>query len=193
MGRLCLRAGDTAGAGKVYQKALQWSGELATIDVKKFDYQWDLGFVHYRLGLHALRAKDPGAATHFQNCRTVREKLAAQDKSNERRQMELMLVVAHCGDHTRAVKIATRLENTVKADAEFLVDLGRTYAQCAAAVPNAPDLQSRYTNEALRVLRAAVQLGYRDEVYLNTEVDLDPVRAAPDFARLVDDLGGSAR
>lgn len=188
IGDFSLRTGDNAKAAEHYQRAETALAELARQDRKKFDYQWDLGFAHYRLGQHALRTKDEtGAKAHFRNCLKIREELASKDNINERRQMELMLVVAHCGDHVGAAEIATRLEKSVKHDAEFMIDLGRTYAQCAAA-SSTPDFKTRYTSEALRALRAAVKLGYRDEVYLKTEVDLDPLRADPDFARLLEEV-----
>jgi len=98
----------------------------------------------------------------------------------------LMLVLAHVGMHAEASSLAAKLEEKVKPDAEFLIDLGRTYAQCAAVA--SLDFQSRYTCKAMCVLRAAVELGYRDEMYLKTEVDLDPLRTDPDFARLVDEV-----
>src|SRR5262249_45967765 len=120
----------------------------------------------------------------------IRRQLADKDPINERRKMELMLVLAHCGECEKAAGIATDLEKKVKPDAEFLIDLARTYAQCAAADGK---LASRYTAEALRVLRAAVALGYRDQAYLKLEVDLDPIRSSPEFTRLVEQIHGKRK
>jgi len=92
-------------------------------------------------------------------CATVREKLAAQDPKNERRQMELMLAKAHVGEHAKAAAIAVNLEETVCADSEFLVDVARTYAQCAAAATGETALQAHYKAEAIRALREAVERG----------------------------------
>ena len=54
--------------------------------------------------LLALRSKDDsGARGHFESCLAVREKLATQDKGNDRRQMELMLVLAQAEVRGRRV------------------------------------------------------------------------------------------
>src|SRR5262249_26040358 len=124
---------------------------------------------------------------HFEDCRAVREKLAAQDKTNDRRQMEHMLALAHCGRHNEAAAIAARLLR-LAPDAELLIDLARRYAQCAAGATGDESLRSRYTNEAIEALRKAVKLGYRDEVYLATEVDLDPVRSHAAAVRVLEAL-----
>src|SRR5262249_40991858 len=137
VGDFYLRSGDNAKAADQYRRAQALLGDLARTDPNNFYYQWDLGFAHYRLGLHALRAKDANAAKdQFQKCLKIRQALADKDKTNERRKMELMLVLAHVGEHAKAAEVAAELEKTVKPDAEFLIDLGRTYAQCAAAAPS---------------------------------------------------------
>ena len=134
IGDFCLRTGDNDHAGEHFRRARTLLGELVDTDPKKFDYKWDLTFAHYRLGQHALRTNNAAEAKkQFEECRKIREQSAARDKINERRQMELMLVLAHCGDHAQAATIATKLEKTVKVDAEFLIDLTRTYAQCSTA------------------------------------------------------------
>src|SRR3954451_24781756 len=97
--------------------------------------------------------------------------------------MELMLALAHCGEHARAAGIAAGLEKTVKPDAEFLIDIARCYAQCAAASPGDEALRGRYTAEAIRAAEAAVKQGYRDTVYLTAEPDLDPLQAQERFGR----------
>src|SRR5262249_13345458 len=102
-----LRNGEPEKARPLYERALALMRELVAARPKKVDYQWDLANVHYRLGLLTLRARDAdGARVQFESCRAVREKLAAQDKENDRRQMELMLVLAHCGEHAPAAAIA---------------------------------------------------------------------------------------
>src|SRR5262249_18491264 len=103
IGDFHLRSGDQARAGELYGRARTLVTELVQADPRKFDYEWDLAFVRYRLGQLALRAGDSGAArTHFQECLAIRQELADRDKINERRKMELMLVLAHCGEHAKA-------------------------------------------------------------------------------------------
>jgi len=162
VGDFCLRSGDKTRAGTLFRQSLALSEELVKANARVFDFQWNLGLIQYRLGLLALRSNDPTAAQlHFQKCLEVREPLAARDKVNERRQMELMLVLAHVGEHKRAVAIAEELKRTQRGDSEFLIDVARTYAQCAAVVSDKADLKTRYEAEAIRALRQAVDRCYR--------------------------------
>jgi len=191
-GDFCLRTGDNARAGELFERARTHYTALADADPKKFDYKWDLANVHYRLGQLALRTKDVSVARrHFEDCLHRRRQLADKDKVNERRKMELMLALAHCGEHANAVEMATDLEETIKPDAEFLIDLARTYAQCAAAAGGDTNLRSQYTAEAMRALRSAVARGYRDQMYLKLEVDLDPIRGEPEFVGVLEAARGS--
>jgi len=183
-----LRAGEIDKARPLYERALTLTKELAASDAKVFDYQWDLAHAHYRLGLLALRAKDEaGAKTQFESCRANREKLAKQDVGNERRQMELMLVLAHCGKHTEAAAIATKVLSGL-TDGELLVDVARCYTQCAAGVQGDDGLRNRYFKEATQAVEKAVKLGYRDVVYLRTEVDFDPLQTQESYKRLLDSI-----
>jgi serine/threonine-protein kinase len=185
IGDFYLRAGNNDVAARLFNEALKLTMELRAADQKLFDYKWDLTFAHYRLGQLALRMDDPASAkNHFEESRKLRDELAMNDKINERRKMELMLAQAHCGLDAEAAKLAQSLEKSVKPDAEFQIDLGRTYAQCFAGTTNAK-LKAQYSADALRVLRAAVESGYRDTVYLEREVDLDPLRNLPEFASVV--------
>lgn len=182
-----LRNGETEKARGHFEKALSFTKELVKADSKKFDYQWDLGHAHYRLGLAAVRAKDEGAGKeHFDNCRIVRDKLATQDKSNERRQMELMLPLAHCGKQAEASTIATKLLGA-EPDRELLIDVARCYAQCAAASAD-ETIRKKFTTDAVQSVAKAVNQGYRDIVYLSTDVDLDPLRGQDDFTLLLETI-----
>jgi serine/threonine-protein kinase len=188
-----LRTGDNARAGEHYERARTHFTALAEADPKKFDYKWDLASVQYRLGQLALRTKNTAAASnYFQNCLKTRRQFVDKDKINERRKMELMLALAHCGEHASAVGIATDLEKTIKPDAEFLIDLARTYAQCAETAGGDTKLKSQYTAEAMRALRSAVAHGYRDQVYLKLEVDLDPIRTEPEFDGVLEAVRATA-
>jgi serine/threonine-protein kinase len=186
-GDFSLRSGDATRAAALYGRTQTLYAELAQADPKKFDYKWDLGNIHYRRGQLALRTKDAAAAkTHFQDCLTIRQQLADKDAINDRRKTELMLVLAHCGDHARAAGIAAELGKTIKPDAEFLIDVARCYAQCAAATPADDALRSRYTQAAIQAVETAAKLGYRDIVYLTTEVDFDPLRKQGGFGQVLD-------
>jgi serine/threonine-protein kinase len=188
-----LRAGEIENARPLYERALSLTKELLTADPRNKDYQFDLGHAHYRLGLLALRAKDTAAArTQFESSLAVREKMAAQDVGNDRRQMELMLALAHCGKHAQAAAIAAKLLNGVP-DGELLVDAARCYAQCAAAASVDEALRQKYFKDAFQAVEKAIKMGYRDAVYLVTEVDLDPLRTESGFGKLVEEVRRSAK
>jgi tetratricopeptide (TPR) repeat protein len=184
-----LRSGENEKARTLYERALVLTKELVKSEPKKFDYQWDLGHAHYRLGLVALRAKDEGGGREqFESSLAVREKLATQDKDNDRRQMELMLPLAHCGKNTEAAAIAAKLLAGV-TDGELLIDVARCYAQCAAASSDEATRQ-RYATDAIQTIEKSVKQGYRDVVYLSTEVDLDPLRPLEGFGQLLEGIRG---
>ena len=132
-----------------------------------------------------------GREAQFESCLAVREKLAKQDPGNDRRQMELMLVLAHCGKHTEAAAIATKLLGGV-TDGELLIDVARCYAQCAAAVKGDESLRERYFKEAMQAIERACKQGYRDVVYLGTEVDFDPLRTQEGFRQILESIRRNA-
>jgi hypothetical protein len=115
-------------------------------------------------------------------------RLSAQDKDSERRQRDLMLALAHCGEHTQASRMAAEMERTTRPDNELLIHRARTFAQCVAAAETDAEVRSRYTVGALLALRAAITGGYRDEVYLKTEADLDPLRQTDGFSALLKEI-----
>jgi hypothetical protein len=47
----------------------------------------------------------------------------------------------------------------------------------------------QYRQEAVRILKAAVNAGFEDRESLATATDLDSVRAMPEFQTLIDKLG----
>jgi serine/threonine protein kinase len=187
-----LRAGEYEKARLLYDRALVLTKEILAVDSKKFEYQWDLGHAYYRLGLLAIRANDSVAAkNHFESCLTIRENLAKQDSGNDRRQMEFMLVLAHCGKHIEAAAIATKLL-TGLTDNELLVDVARCYAQCAANASGDEAQRQSYFKDALQAIERSCKQGYRDVVYLGTEVDFDPLRTQDGFRQLLDSIRRNA-
>jgi serine/threonine protein kinase len=166
-----------------FRKAMQ---ELSEYDSYESIYKRDLALAHYRLGNLARRSNEPATAReHYQESLRLREALVAVDESNDRRQLELMLALAHCGDHARAAGIAERYRSSESPDNELLIDVARCFAQCSAAVENDPDLQSRYAMNAISSLTAAVAQDYRDAEYLEFEPDFDPLQGRDDFRTLV--------
>jgi hypothetical protein len=159
--------------------------ELVETDAENALYQRDLGLAHYRLGNLALRRGDHRAADEqFGLSLEVRQSLADKDPANDRRQMELMLALAHCKQHVRAAEMAAAFRQKPEVDNELLLDVARAYAQCAAAAGEDSQAET-YLQQAYAAVAAAVDEGYKDAVYLEAEVDFDPLRTHEGFQALV--------
>ena len=183
-GDLQLYCGHPDLARPLYDRSLALSRELALADPENVDYQRELGLAYYRLGVLAGVVGNPAAAAdNFKECLAIRERLA-KDAGNERRQAELMLVLARIGDHARAATIADTIRGTAASDPEVLSDIARCLAGCVAAA-NDPELADVYRKKAIRAIGDAIGAGYRDWVALETEPDLKPVRDLPEFKALV--------
>jgi tetratricopeptide (TPR) repeat protein len=187
-GDVCLYSNDMAGALEHYEHYRQLMQEIVEADPGVVGFQRDLGLAHYRLGSYFLRCKDPtAAAASFEKCRVIRDAMALKDPLNDRRRMELMLVLAHCGEHEKAAAIAEPFTKRDSADNELLVDVARCYAQCSIAAGDDRLLEKEeYAEQGTQSLRRAIGNGYRDIVYLESEPDLDPIRQRADFRTLLD-------
>jgi hypothetical protein len=97
--------------------------------------------------------------------------------------MELMLVLAHCGEHEAAAELAEQYAQHDSADNELLLDVARCFAQCSVAATNV-ELQDRYAAKAIDALTRAFDQEYRDIVYIRSEPDLDPLRGKAGFESL---------
>jgi eukaryotic-like serine/threonine-protein kinase len=188
-GEVCLYSGDVPGAADHYQQCLTIMQELADSDPGTIGYQRDLGLAHYRLGSYSLRNKDPDKARfHFNLSRAIRESMTAKDPLNDRRQMELMLVLPHCDEHEPAARLADRYAAGESADNELLVDVSRCYAQCSEAARNQSELSGEYVKKATDTLSRAIDRGYRDIVHLKSEPDFDSIRDNDAFRSLLHKL-----
>ena len=103
-----------------------------------------------------------------------------------------MLVVARLGEHAQAAELAERVAGEGEVDQEMLIEISRTYAQCADAVEDA-ELRQKYQSQALAALSKAIGQGYKDVVFLQTEADLDPLREHEPFVKLLDGLKNTGR
>ena len=161
------------------------SRELAGADPQNADARRDVAVALYRLGTLSWLVNDAaGAKDRFGECLRIREDLLAKDAANNRRQVDVMRVLPHCGQHVRAAEIAGKLR-AGKLDAELLLDIACGYALCADAVAGEKPSHDRYAAAAVAALTDAVAQGYTDAVTLETEPDLRPLRGDADYQVLV--------
>jgi hypothetical protein len=141
----------------------------------------------YSRGVVAARAGDSAMATKcFHECVEIRQELADKDVSSYRKKVDLLEVLARLGHHEKAAQLAESLRLDHQKDADFLICVARSYAQCSLAVPDNSALKRHYMEMALAALKAAFLQGYKDLITLETHPDLDPVRASSAFKKLVE-------
>ena len=131
--------------------------------------------------LARLRGDTPAADRWNVECVELREALVADDPKSERRAIELLLVRARICDHTDVATAAAELERKPNLDREVLVELAQCYSQMAAGLTDGDRLRAEYLDRARGLIRRALEKGYTDRVVLETDPDLDTVRAAPGF------------
>jgi tetratricopeptide (TPR) repeat protein len=180
---LCL--GDTREALPLYDRALQLLREVSAVD-KSVEFRKNLAVALYSRGMAAQRMNDRAVADkYFRECLLIREELTVSDPKNDRKKMDLVLVLPHCGQHEQAALLAERLRTGREKDRELLLVVARCYAQCAAAVPSDSPLRARYEQKAVEALQTAVEQGYSDVMTLESAPDLEPVRERADFKKLL--------
>ncbi|HEV3449406.1 MAG TPA: protein kinase [Gemmataceae bacterium] len=190
LGELAERSRDYPEALRHYQRSVDLNRELVEIDPKNVDYQRDLGTAYYQLATAYLQVKDTTAADkYFRECLKIRQARADAEPQNSRRQMELIGVLPHCGEHVKAAAAAEKLRHSKPKDQEILIAIGCCYA-CCAAVPEAGQLRQHYADKSLEALNQSVALGFKDLSFFETDPDLDPVRKQPGFLKLLEKLKG---
>jgi serine/threonine-protein kinase len=184
-GDVLIRLGNNAGARKLFERALAGFRGLMELDGRNINFRIATAASSYRLGVLARRAGDTAEADrHFAESLALREEIATLDPNNDARRMELMLALATCGEHIRAVEIAEAVRAGSK-DPELLCEVARCYAQCSAGLRATDATQAdAYANAAIAALSEAIDDGYSDRVAFNTDPDLDPIRELPEYRAL---------
>jgi tetratricopeptide (TPR) repeat protein len=187
-GDIILHSGDLTRAQEHYERARSLLEQLVAVDSHATAWQRNLGLAFYRLGNLALRMQEADSAREqFEESRKIRQSLADRSPESDRRQMELMVALAHCGELEQATRLAEKYAQSDTVDNEMLLDLSRCFAQCAAAAASdGTDMQVQYGQRAIDAIAKATFRGYRDAVYLEFEPDLDPIRNHAAFIQILD-------
>ncbi len=199
LGDFELQTGQTKDAHEYYREAIKLVEDLFEKDKSNATVKSTLATLSYKLATAQLQLGDPAEAEpNYARCLALREELTAADPGDPQKQIALMLAQARCGQHAQAAEIAGRLGQEAAENAGALFYVACGYALSAGAIAGQADdaslteelrtLREKYTNQATDTLAAAVKLGYRDAVSLETDPDLEPVRKSPAFQRLLLEL-----
>jgi serine/threonine-protein kinase len=188
-----LKVGNASRAQELYSESHVIFEKLAAKDSVGVAARENLARSHYRLATAFLRqSSQPDADRHYQACRKLREALAKEDEQNALSRLQLILILARCGQHAEASRRAEALRTAAPRNPAVQFDAACTYALCfdsASKDQSADPAQSaRYATLAVEALTAAVDCGYRDAVTIETDPDLDPIRSDSRFREIVGNL-----
>lgn len=184
-GEFYMLTGRAAEGQPQLERAVVLLSEAANDNPKIVTIKDYLSFSHYRLGCLWDELSNPvEALEQFQRCRQLREEFGGQAKDSQKRQSQLMLALARCGDIEEAKKVADSLRATAKADAELLLEQARAMAQCSRA-SQTEDERKSLLDAAIGALQSAVDGGYSDPFKIKNEPDLKPLREDPRFSALI--------
>ncbi len=137
----------------------------------------------YRLSQWRRELNQGDAESPLKQCLSIRQTLADNEPNNDRRQLDLMLVLARSGDSVKSLEIAGKYIAQTQRDNEMLIEITRALAQVSLVTENDAE-QKRLRSRAIDILKTAVQNGFRDKVFLQGELDLKPLHDLSDFQSL---------
>jgi hypothetical protein len=128
------------------------------------------------------------SAEGYRRCLEIRSKLVTEPNAKLPK-VELMLAQARCGDHPEAARIAGELIASPPRESNIYFQAACGFALSAGAVKDKDHaLAKRYTAAAIDCLKKGMQDGWSDIVSLETDPDLEPIRQAAEFKKLVGEL-----
>jgi tetratricopeptide (TPR) repeat protein len=182
---LC-RLGDAAAAQPYYREGLEAAQQLAALD-ERDDFKRRLSQAYYRRATASLRLGETAAAEKdYARCLELREAYAARHPQDQEAQTTLMVSLARCGRHVRAVTLAEELRKTKRPGPRLLFHIACGYALCAPTVSG--DLRQHYISKAIEALGQAVTLGYNNRADIETDPDLDGIRGEPGYRAVIEGL-----
>jgi tetratricopeptide (TPR) repeat protein len=183
---------DPKTARQYYQEALDGFLERLKAAPAVVLARMDVALAHYYVATADLRAGNRDSAmAHYRACRDIRAELA-KDPKTKLSSLDLMLALARTGDHGKASQIAEAMIKEPPRDARIYFSSACGFALSAGAAASLPPsaesarLVRHYTDRALDALRLALKRGWRSAEEVATDPDLDPIRADPEFAAVLD-------
>jgi eukaryotic-like serine/threonine-protein kinase len=182
-GDVLLRKGQMKEAEMSYLVSLGNLEQALAHHTEDLALQQLLCLAHERLGVaNASLSKPLEAEKHNHKALQLRMELLEVRPNNLAWQTARVLALARCGKHSEAAQEAAKLRSRVSNSTGFLLQLARGYAVCAGV--ESPQ-KAQYVAKALEALKTAMAADYRDAAVLQTDPDLDAVRAEAAFQKIV--------
>jgi tetratricopeptide (TPR) repeat protein len=187
-GDALMRLGQTEEAAKAYQESLKYLQPVIDANPDDMSNLPLLALVHDRLAsVGARRVHREEAEKHVKEALKLRTDLLQLEAENLPRQADLIVAQARAGKYEEATANAVEVQSLADKSPELMLKVARCYALCAAG--DAPK-KAQHTELALKALGAATGSEFKDPVWLETDPDLEAVRAAPGFKALVTKVKG---
>lgn len=190
--------GRPRAAMEQYEKAAQILEILLQKDATDEEVQWNMANVQYAMGVSLrMLAQQQEARSHFERCLKLRQGLLQTEPNSTQTQTEVMLAQAQLGHDDLAIPIAKQLREAAPNHPARLYSVARAYGLCASALAadnisqksqkGRLELEKEYANSAVQALREAVATGYRNRWTLEHDPDLQSIRNAEGFKRLLEE------
>jgi tetratricopeptide (TPR) repeat protein len=207
---------DPVGARPFHRKAVALYAKRAEDDPADQSVKASLATTLYYEATCALHSGDAaGAAAGYRRCLEIRQALATEPKA-KMSQVDVMLALARCGEHTEAARIARAVVEVPPKDEHLYFHAACGYALAAGAARSEGQvllaargslrsaivasldagLARLYTGRAVDCLRQGKARGWADVVSLEIDPDLEPIRDDPAFRALLAEFrrpGGERR
>jgi tetratricopeptide (TPR) repeat protein len=196
VGDLYFFRGATERAKQFYSNAVPAAEAVSETNASSFNLDL-VAMCYYRVGTAFLRlGNSTDADANYTKCLAVRERQSMLYPNTVK--SPLMLTEARCGRHVEAASHAREVRASNPKNVTRLIEVACCYALCRDAVVHGKeaaevssedrDLQVGYLNQAIYTLREAMDYGYRNVGELESEPDLDPIRSAPEFVAILQEL-----
>ncbi len=165
------------------QRAAELSDKLRQSNTNSAELNRAAATAYYRYAQWLAENHSDESVVWGNKALEIRQSMATAESSNDRRQLELMLVLARFGEVEAAEKIADKYLALENRDSEMLIELAQSLAQCSARASG--DAQSQLQDKALTALESAIDLGFRDKAFIEADVDLRPLRGLPKLSTIL--------
>jgi tetratricopeptide (TPR) repeat protein len=200
LGDMAYYVGQFDRAQKLYEDSLPWNEQVMCSEMESAHYRGRVCQSHYCIGCSALKNGDKKKALeHFRAALKIREELFQEIKAKNTLDIPeystLMLTLARCGEHRRAVEMAEQVRQLTRnhpyAPRVLAEEIGSCYALCMDAVENGrpldkltPEerkLRDQYKDLAIAAIKEGCAKGYNVVLFLDGDPDHEPLRALPEY------------